>query len=716
MKTLTTYLLAAVLTFQAHALQATAQQADSLSKVDLGEVTVRATRATEKTGMAFSNVSEKTLQKQNLGQDLPYLLNMLPSVVVSSDAGAGVGYTGIRVRGTDPTRINVTFNGVPQNDAESQGLYWVNTPDLASSVKSIQLQRGVGTSTSGGSAFGASLNINTLGLETERFSEVNASYGSFNTSKLNFKTSTGLLRNGLAFDARVSNIHSDGYVDRATSDLKSYYLSVGYYKRDNFIRALVFAGRERTYQAWNGVSEEQLKTNRTFNPYTYENQVDSYQQSNYQIVSSIKLNSSWRLNPTLHYTKGKGYYEQFQAKELLSKYSIVDAVKVGTERDLVRRKWLDNDFYGVVTSLDYEGNSKLEAHFGAGINQYIGHHFGQIITAENLPAFKPTEWYRSRSIKNDLNVYAKATYQFSKTFNTFGDLQFRNVNYHFAGTGDRQQALAQASNYQFFNPKVGLNAQFSAAFSAYGSFAIGNKEPSRQDFVDNAPNKPKSENLQDLEAGIRFLKEKFSGNVNFYNMQYRDQLVLTGAVNSVGEAIRVNVPQSFRRGIELEASVAVSQWLKMAGNLTLSRNKIQNFSETIVNYDGDADRINNFKQSDISFSPNIIAGGQISVFARKNLEFTLLPKYVGKQYLDNTASENKQLKGYFLTDFRINFSPKVERIKNLSINLLVNNIFNKLYEANGYTYSYIIDRAVSVNNYYYPQAGVNGLLGISLRF
>ncbi len=697
-------------------LNVNAQKQDSLSQKDLTEVVVKATRATEKSAMAFSNVYEKTLKKQNLGQDLPYLLNLLPSVVVSSDAGAGVGYTGIRVRGTDPTRINVSFNGVPQNDAESQGLYWVNTPDLASSVKSVQLQRGVGTSTNGGSAFGATLNINTLGLENEKFIEVNTTYGSFNTSKINLKASSGLLKNGLTFDARLSNIASDGYIDRAASNLKSGYFSAGYYQKDNFVRLIAIQGKERTYQAWEGVSEELLKTNRTFNPYTYENQVDDYAQGNYQLVSSIKLNKNWRFNPMLHYTRGKGFYEQFRESESLSNYNITDPIKAETERNLARRKWLDNHFYGTVFSLDYEANKALELHFGGGLNQYKGKHFGEVISVEGLPTFKTTRWYESASTKNDFNVFGKAIYQFNSILNGFLDLQIRTVAYRFDGTGDKIQNISNSINYQFFNPKLGFNAQLNSFLSVYSSFAVANKEPSRQDFIDNAPLAPKAEKLQDFEGGLRFLKPSFSANINAYWMQYKDQLVLTGAVNGVGEAIRSNVTNSFRRGLEIDVSTAVSTKFKMAGNITLSQNKIKYFIESITDYDTGLNIIKNYAETDISFSPNIIAGGQISYFPLQNVEISLQPKYVGKQFLDNTSSENKKLDGYFLTDCRIIFNPKINKIKDLSISLLVNNIFNKLYESNGYTYSYVYDKSLSVNNFYYPQAGTNALMGVGFRF
>lgn len=718
-------------------------QTDSSKNFVLDEVIVKSTRATEKTGMAFSNVTDKVIKKQNLGQDLPFLLNQLPSVVVTSDAGAGVGYTGIRIRGTDPTRINVTLNGIPYNDSESQGVYWVNMPDFASSVSSIQVQRGVGTSTNGAGAFGASINVNTLQLNTEAFAELNSSVGSFNTLKTNVVASTGLLNNHFVVDARLSKISSDGYIDRATSDLKSFYVSGGYYTKQNFVRLNVFSGKERTYQAWYGTPESLAKGDkaafeafaernylseqdkealwqqgRTYNFYTYENEVDDYQQDHYQLISSFKV-GDWRLNPTLHYTYGRGFYEQFKNGASFTDYGIPN-LTIGSETieetDLIRRKWLDNHFYGGVFSLDYEGTGPLKPTLGGGWNKYEGSHFGDIIWATYATTIpKGFKWYENTGLKTDFNLYGKTIYEFNNQANAYIDLQYRTIRLDVNGTADALQEINYGKTFHFFNPKVGFNYNFSATSSVYGSFAVGNKEPNRTDFVDNAPTIPRAENLKDIEVGYRFVKTAFSAQANLYYMLYKDQLVLTGAINGVGESIRTNVPSSYRAGFELQATLQPStKWL-FAGNLTLSQNKIKEFTEFIVSYDETPSIETTFQNTDISFSPSIIAGGQLGFFPTKRLEISLLPKYVGKQYLDNTSNENRKLDAFFTTDVRVNYTLKTIFMKELSVSLLINNVFNTLYESNGYTYSYIYGSTIT-ENYVYPQAGINFLAALKLRF
>ena len=708
--------------FTAHAQDSTRRQSDGRQSEkirELNEVVVSSTRANQKMGMTFTNVYQKDLKKNNLGQDLPFLLNQLPSVVVSSDAGAGVGYTGIRIRGTDPTRINVTLNGVPYNDSESQGTYWVNMPDFASSAQSIQVQRGVGTSTNGAGAFGASININTLSYQQEAYGETNFTFGSFNTLKTNVLASTGLLNDHFVVDARLSKLSSDGYIDRASSDLKSFYVSAGYYGKNSFVRFNAFSGKEKTYQAWEGVPESLLKNNRTFNPYTYDNQVDDYQQDHYQLISSFKLNKNWTFNPTLHYTKGRGFYEQFREQDKFSNYGLPNVV-VGNEiikkTDLVRRKWLNNDFYGVTYSLDYQSSKKFTANIGGAWNKYDGDHFGEIIWAKTAStADIRYRWYESNALKTDFNIYSKAYYQVNDGLNFYADLQYRTVNYTINGTGDKRQNITQKSDYQFFNPKLGVNYQVNKTSSIYASYAIGNKEPSRQDFIDNALKAPKAENLQDLEAGYHLLGQKFSFDANFYYMHYKNQLVLTGQVNGVGEAIRVNVPKSYRAGLELSATWKLAEKWQLAANTTFSQNKIKNFTETVVNYDGDADKINTFIKTDISFSPNLISGGQLSYAPCENLEFAWLTKYVSKQFMDNTSDNNRSLHSFFVNDLRATFSVKPKVVKELTFSLLVNNLFNHLYESNGYTYSYIYDKQVITENFYYPQAGTNFLLAVKVR-
>ncbi len=730
-------------------------QVDTTRTQNLNEVLVNATRASQKSGMAFTTIRKTALEKQNLGQDIPFLLNQLPSVVVSSDAGAGVGYTGIRIRGSDPTRINVSINGIPYNDAESQGVYWVNMPDFASSVSSIQVQRGVGTSTNGAGAFGGTINVNTLQYEKEPFAEFNTSMGSFNTSKLNLLSSTGLINNHFVFDARLSKIKSDGYVDRATSDLSGYYLSAGYYSKENFVRLNAFGGKEQTYQAWNGVPEglalgnrplfdeyvarnsldqtqadEMWKSGRRYNFYQYENEVDNYQQDHLQLISSFKLSPNWRFNPGLHYTYGRGYFEQFKADEALADYGLQN-VEIGNETitntDLVRRKWLDNHFYGTVWSFDYTTDRKLNANIGGAWNSYHGEHYGEIIWAQYASnGHIRHRWYENLGQKTDFNFYTKATYQINEGLNVYGDIQYRSVNMGVNGTADALQGIDFDNNFQFFNPKLGFNYQVGSTQSFYASFARGAKEPSRQDLVDylnvnqdfcfNCESGVKTEKLNDYELGYRLLKTKTQVEINAYWMDYRDQLVLTGAINNVGEAIRQNVDESYRAGIELQMAQAFTSKFNLAANITFSRNKISTFREVVPAFDGESENeVNDYQNTNIAFSPAIIAGGIFTFKPINNVELALLPKYVGSQYLDNTSNTNRKLADYWVTDFRINWQIPAQFAKNFGLSLLVNNLLNTAYASNGYTYSYLYYGKIT-ENFLYPQAGTNFLAALKIRF
>lgn len=685
------------------------------------EVVVNATRANEKSGMAYSNVSREDLQKQNVGQDIPQLLNFATSLVTTSDAGAGVGYTGIRIRGTDATRINVTVNGIPMNDSESQGLYWVNMPDIASSTSSVQIQRGVGTSTNGAGAFGGSVNLQTNDLKKEAYAQINSSIGSFKTIKNTVSVGSGLINDKFTFDARLSKITSDGYVDRASSDLKSFYLSGAYFGKKSFVRLNVFSGTEKTYQSWNGVPEYLLATDRTYNSFTYNNQTDNYQQDHYQLLTSHTLSPNLTFNVNLHYTKGKGYYEEYKENQKFSGYGLPDIqIKDSTIKstDLIRRKWLDNDFYGTTFSLDYQSFRKLSATIGGGWNKYNGNHYGEIIWAKYASASNiGYRWYESNSKKTDFNIYAKINYQLAEILNAFVDLQGRFIAYDMKGTAKDRQDITQSSEYQFFNPKFGLTLDLDAFSHVYASYSIGNKEPSRQDFIDNTPKRPLAEKLGDVELGYKLQRGKFAFGLNGYYMDYTNQLVLTGKVNDVGEAIRLNVPESYRLGIEVEAGAQLTSTLKINANATFSKNKIKNFTETLPNYDdGGVEKENKYAETDISFSPNVIFGSQILYTPLKGLEFGLLSKYVGKQYLDNTTNESRKLNSYFTNDIRAIYSLKGKALKNVTLTALVNNVFNTLYESNGYSYSYIYEGKVATENFYFPQAGTNVLFGISLKF
>ncbi|MFN4146154.1 MAG: TonB-dependent receptor [Runella sp.] len=730
-------------------------EAPQLSKLEIrlqrstfstDEVVISATRANLKSAMAFTNVTKAEISKQNLGQDLPILLNFTPSLVSTSDAGAGIGYTGFRIRGTDATRINVTINGIPYNDAESQGTFWVNMPDFASSVSSVQIQRGVGTSTNGAAAFGATVNINTNEFRGKPYAEIDNSYGSFNTWKHTLKAGTGLLNQKFTIDARLSKITSDGFIDRARSDLRAFYVSGAYFGKKSSVRLNVFSGKEITYQAWEGIPEARLRgdregmlafiernslnqrdaqnllnsNSRTYNLYLYENQVDDYQQDQYQLITSHQLSKNWTLNANAFLVRGRGFFEQFRDNDRLSRYKLpnVNLGSISISRsDLVRRRWLDNYFYGTTFSLDYDGFQKIKANIGGGLNQYDGDHFGEVIWARFANANPRHRYYFNKGLKTDFNLYGKLFYQITPKLNLFGDAQIRTVGYSINGDDNQQRLQQHDVSYTFFNPKAGLTYDISENASAYASLSVAHREPNRDDFTESMRQvQPQPEILRDWEVGYRFQRGRLAGSIGGYYMDYKNQLILTGQLNDTGGPMRVNVPRSYRAGIEVEAGVQLSKQWKWNGNATLSRNKIRNFTEYIINYDNDNYQTINHGNSDIAFSPNVIVGSQWLYQPSKIVELALLTKYVGKQYLDNTSNESRRLDAYFTNDLRVIFTPSIKWAKGLNLSLLANNIFNHLYESNGYTFSYIAGGETITENFYYPQAGRNFLVSVGLKF
>jgi iron complex outermembrane receptor protein len=694
------------------------------------EVVVTGVRASEKTPVTYTEVSGEELEKQNLGQDLPYLINFEPSVVTTSDAGAGVGYTGIRIRGSDPTRINVTINGIPLNDAESQGVFWVNMPDFASSVENIQIQRGVGTSTNGAGAFGATVDLNTLDLNREAYAEIRNGLGSFNTWRHTVKAGTGLLNNRFALDARLSKITSDGYIDRAFSDLQSYYLSGGYYGEKSLIKLNVFSGKEQTYQAWYGVPEALVESDPTFNlagtdyfqrENPYDNETDNYQQDHYQFIYSYEANPELSFNAALHYTYGRGYYEQFKVGEDLADYGLqypLTGDSTVTNSDIIRRRWLDNDFYGGVFSADYRPSEALQLIIGGGWNRYDGDHFGEIIWAQFAAGSDIRDrYYDNNAVKEDFNVYGKLYYEFSPGLNAFLDLQYRRVDYSFLGFDNELNNVQQDDQLNFFNPKAGITYLWDQKNKAYISFGIAHREPNRDDYTQSTPDsRPRAEELRNLELGYQYRDERLTLNANYYLMDYTDQLVLTGEINDVGAYIRTNIPESYRTGVELQAGYLITPSLRWNANLTLSRNKINSFTEFIDNYDIGGQRETAFENTSIALSPNVIAGSQLSWYPLSGIELSLLSKYVGKQYLDNTENGERMIGAYFVNDVRILYSFSPKWIDEISLSLLVNNVLNEQYVSNGYTFGYITGGQTIYEEYYYPQAGTNFLFGTTLKF
>jgi len=711
MKNIFLFLTLLVLTVSANAQQNQIQQ-DSTKTEKLDEVLVKAVRVDADSPITHSNVSKEELAKRNLGQDIPILLNYLPSVVTTSDAGAGVGYTGIRVRGTDATRVNVTINGIPYNDPESQGTFWVNLGDFASSTESLQLQRGVGTSTNGSGAFGASLNLLTDASSEEANAEISNSFGSFNTRKHTVKMSTGLLNNHFEISGRFSKIYSDGYVDRAFTDLKSYFIQ-GIYKDDNtLIKALTFGNSEQTYQSWFGLTAEELQENRRQNPYTYENETDNYWQDHYQFHWNERLDNNWSTTLGLNYTKGEGYFEQYKPEESAGDFANL----IEDDSDVIVRRWLDNNFYVINANVTYKKNT-LEIISGVSYNTYSGDHFGEVIWGSNLAPNTSIRdrYYEGDATKNDFSVFSKATFKLAEKVTGFVDLQGRFVNYKTDGVSSDLVDFVTDANFSFFNPKLGATYKYSNINSFYASFAVANREPNRDDFQAGIT---ENETLNDIELGWRYNTNNLRVSTNLYYMFYKNQLVLTGELDDVGSPIRATSGESYRLGLEVDANIKFSNMFNTSTNIALSRNKNKNFNTSI---NGELVDLGN---TNISFSPDIVIGNALNFYPNKNLQISLLSKYVGEQFMGNTDNEESILESYFVNDFNINYEIKPNKLfKSITLSALINNIFNKEYVSNGYFGSFDFDDPSSATGTttgyfagYYPQATTNFLVGATLKF
>ncbi len=686
----------------------------------LDEVVVQAVRANKKTPVTFSNLSKEEFAQRNLGQDIPILMNFLPSVVTTSDAGNGIGYTGIRVRGSDATRVNVTINGIPYNDSESHGTFWVNMPDFASSVENLQLQRGVGTSTNGAGAFGASLNMLTENYSKTANGEISNSFGSFNSRKHTVKFSTGLLNNHFELTGRLSKIASDGYIDRAFSDLKSYFLQGVYTneKRTTLIKALVFGGTEKTYQSWNGIDANTLENDRTYNPsgvYTdefgnqrfYDNETDNYQQDHYQLIWNQTITQRWSSTVAFHYTKGKGYFENYKEDADFADYNLIP-VAGQTTTDLIRQKWLDNDFFGTTFSLNYK-SSKLDFVYGGGINRYLGDHFGKVIWARFASTSELGDrYYDHFGHKDDVNFYTKASYSPIKNWTVFVDLQVREVRYEANGDTGLVDDV-----FTFFNPKSGITYSVNANNNLYFSYARANREPNRTDYENG---NPKPEQLDDFELGWRFDNKKTKLSINGYYMNYNNQLILTGALDEVGNPIRENSGNSYRLGIEIDALLQPLKNVFLQPNLAWSENKNRDF---FFSRNG---QLQNLGNTTIAFSPSLVFNNRLTVIPFKNFQASLFSKYVSEQYMGNIDSEGSKLPSYHTTDLNISYEIQPKKVfKSVTISLLANNIFDQTYVSNGYFFTYDDDftnpgTITTVEGAgYYPQAGFNFLAGLTLK-
>jgi len=690
---------------------------DSTKTQTLEEVLVQSVRVKPNAPITHSNVTKAQLESRNLGQDLPILLNYLPSVVTTSDAGAGIGYTGIRVRGVSPLSTNVTINGIPFTDAESLGAFWVNMPDFSSSVESLQLQRGVGTSTNGSGAFGASINILTDASSEMPTAEISNSFGSYNTRKHSVKFSTGKINDVFEVSGRLSKIYSDGYVDRAFSDLKSYFLQGTYNNNGTLIKALTFGGHEKTYQSWYGLTQEEMDENRRQNPYTYENEIDNYKQDHYQLHWNQKINQNWSTNLGLNYTFGRGYFEQYREDDLASTYGgIVEATGVDylgrPVTDLIRRRWLDNDFYVINATANYK-KLDLDLVFGGSYSNYDGDHFGEVIWARQFASESSIrdQYYFGNGKKTDFSAFAKATYTLNSKIDVYGDLQLRNVGYKTSGLTSDLENMRIDESYSFFNPKVGVSYQLASNSSLYVSYARANREPSRSDFESNPDVKP--EQLNDFEMGWRYNKKGVMLNVNSYYMQYNEQLILTGALDDVGAPVRTNSGDSYRVGLEIEAAFSLSAAFTIQPALTLSSNKNK---QTYSDANG---VLRSLGTTNISFSPEVVASNAFVYSPLKNFSLSLLSKFVGEQYMGNFDTEAQKLDSYFVNDLNVSYkwSPK-SVFSSVAISALINNLFNEEYVSNGYTFydDWTTPGTTTEVPGYYPQATRNFLVGVTLKF
>lgn len=707
---------------------------------------VKATRVQQNNAFAYTNVTARELSIQNFGQDFTYLIGNTPSAVTTSDAGAGVGYTGIRIRGSDATRINVTINGIPINDAESHGVYWVNMPDLASSTNNVQIQRGVGTSTNGNGSFGANISIDNIENGSVPGLQLQQSYGSFNTLKSNMKFSTGRLGN-FSFSGRLSKITSDGYIDRASSNLSAFQFNLNYYYKRWAINAVSFGGKEVTYQSWYGTPQSRYENNkeemiayssrnyltaeqqdnllnsgRTYNYYTYKNQTDNYWQNHYQLHIGRELGKYWAIKSSFFTTTGKGFYEEYKADAKFTDYGAGNFISAKndtiTSTDLVRQKWLDNIYYGNFTTIDYSKNN-FKINSGIGVTRYEGKHFGKVIWANIAAPFgNDAEYYRGNSVKQEINAFSKIDYQPIDKLNVLAEIQVRQINYSSKGINSDVLPYNYDQDYTFINPKSGLNYTFNKRHQVYASYSIGNREPVRGDFIDNNPTAlPKPENLQDIELGWIKKNRYHFIQVNAYYMIYKNQLVLTGALNDVGAPLRTNVAESYRMGIELMTMKSFFNGKTVIdGNLTLSNNKIESFTDVYFDYDNNVEISEIHENTNISFSPSTIGYIGITDKHIKNLQLGLNLKYVGKQYLDNTQNSISSLKEYTTLNFNFQKEFKIKNMKTLVIKGAVNNIGSINYTNNGYTYKYVYGNQLTTENFYYPQSLRNFMLGLDVKF
>ena len=713
----------------------------NISTVISDEVVVRGLKASKTTPVAYTEIKSEELKRINSGQDLPYLLSLVPSLVETSEAGAGIGYTGFRIRGTDASRINVTIDGIPLNDSESQQVFWVNTPDLVASVSEIQVQRGVGTSTNGAGAFGGSINLTMENPSDESYATISSTIGSFNTQKLSAKLGTGLLKDRFKMDIRLSGINSDGYIDRARSEHRAFAVSALYRLKSSIIKANFIHGEELTGISWWGVPADSLESNRTYNPageYTdiygrtqyYYGQTDNYSQTHIYLIYNWQISDKLYLKSAGHFTEGSGYYEQYREDELLSDYMLPNWTIHGMfedvildRSDLIRRKWMYNNYYGGVFNLNYR-DSRMELSFGGAVNRYIGDHFGRIIWMRFAGTTEMNhQWYFNGGQKDEINFYTKINYRLNNKLSLFGDLQYRNISYYISGYDDDLRNLYVSEKFNFVNPKAGLFYKLNSNNDLYISFAVANKEPTRANYKDAAGDEsafPLHETLYDFEGGYKLNLSRIFAGLNLYYMLYDDQLVPTGKLSNVGYPIMTNVDASYRAGIEISLGLKPTDLIEWAGSITLSRNRIRNFTEYSTNYNTISSASEEFSVDhgdvDIAYSPSIIGSGILTLHPFKDFDFSLTGKYIGKQYFDNTQDNNRSLDPYFVSNMRFDYTFNLGGFSDIDLQFMLNNVFNNLYESNAYGGNWYEDMQEYTWAYYFPQAGINYLLRLTFSF
>lgn len=719
------------------------------------DVIVEATRINKRTPGSFEDLGGDELEQNRLVQDIPYMIQLTPSVVATSETGTGVGYTSFRIRGSDPTRINVTIDGIPYNDAESQGTYWVNMPDFGNSVSSVQIQRGVGTSTNGAGAFGGTMNFKTKALSNKAYAEMDAFGGSYNTMKASVKAGTGLINDHFSMDARYSRVLSDGYVDRAFVDHEAFQFSAAYRSEKDLLKASFIRGKQRTGITWWGNPEDSLASNPTFNPaglyldengnlQAYEGQTDNYIQNHYHLHYTHMFTDHLNVNASVHYTQGSGYYEQYKDVDYENMYGWGDMTDMSyatyglpnpvvggdtlTTTDLIRRKWMANDFYGGIFSANYK-NGRWNASLGGGWNRYDGDHYGRLVWMRNAGGTElDHQYYLNTGVKDDANVYAKVNYAVTEDLNVYGDVQYRHINYDLTGTDDdlmpdgSPRDLTQEHQFDFVNPKAGVFYEISDNMNAYASFAMGHREPTRTHFKDATgdPLKiPKAESMLDYELGYRFQISQLALGVNFYYMDYTDQLVPTGEKNSVGYDIMTNVEDSYRTGVELMGAVRLSKWMDWNVNMTLSQNKIRNFTYWASYYDdawNETYESRTLDETDIAYSPSVVGASRLTVHPIESLDLSIVTKYVGEQYFDNLSSENRKLDAYLVNNLELSYSFSTKQISEIALRFQVNNVLNQMYSNNAYGGVWYEQGVEKTWAYYFPQAGIHFMGGITLRF